>query len=90
EGRQVRERHPLGRPARPQDRHALVTDPAVATEPVEILRAAVDALEAPDLALDDAAKIASDAASVAADAAAALEAAARLAARDDIAQTTFL
>lgn len=54
------------------------------------LEAVVDQLEASDLPLDEAARIANDAASLAADAAAALEAAARLAARDDIAQTTFL
>lgn len=59
-------------------------------EAIDRLELAVSALEQPDLPLDDAAKIAGDAASVAADAAAALEAAARLAARDDIAQTTFL
>ena len=60
------------------------------SEPVEHLRVAVDALEAGDLALDDAARLANDTASVAADAAAALEAASRLAARDDLAQTSLL
>ncbi len=59
-------------------------------EPVEALEAAVDRLEQDGVPLDEAAQIASDAASVAADAAAALEAAARLAARDDLAQTSLL
>lgn len=59
-------------------------------EPVEALQAAVARLEEDGISLDDAARIASDAASVAADAAAALEAAARLAARDDLAQTSLL
>ncbi len=59
-------------------------------EPVEALEAAVDQLEQDGISLDDAARIANDAASVAADAAAALEAAARLAARDDLAQTSLL
>lgn len=59
-------------------------------EPVEALQAAVARLEEDGIALDDAARVASDAASVAADAAASLEAAARLAARDDLAQTSLL
>lgn len=67
-----------------------MSDLATADGAAERLELAVATLEQPDLPLEDAAKIAGDAASVAADAAAALEAAARLAARDDIAQTAFL
>lgn len=54
------------------------------------LEQAVTALEAGDLTLDEAARLATDSAELAADAAAALEAAARLAARDDLAQTSLL
>ncbi len=57
---------------------------------VDTLEAAVDRLEQGELSLDDAARIATETADVAADAAAALEAAARLAARDDLAQTSLL
>lgn len=57
---------------------------------VDALEEAVAQLEQGDLALDDAATLAMNAGSVAADAAAALEAAARLAARDDLAQTSLL
>lgn len=57
---------------------------------VDVLGAAVDRLEQGELSLDDAARIATETADVAADAAAALEAAARLAARDDLAQTSLL
>lgn len=57
---------------------------------VDVLEAAVDRLEQGELSLDDAARIATETADVAADAAAALEAAARLAARDDLAQTSLL
>ena len=63
---------------------------AAPAQPLEQLEAVVDQLEQPDLPLDQAATIAGNGASVAADAAAALEAAARLAARDDIAQTSLL
>jgi exonuclease VII small subunit len=57
---------------------------------VDQLEAAIDRLEQGELSLDDAARIATETADVAADAAAALEAAARLAARDDLAQTSLL
>lgn len=57
---------------------------------VDALEEAVAQLEQGELALDDAATLAMNAGSVAADAAAALEAAARLAARDDLAQTSLL
>lgn len=57
---------------------------------VDQLEAALDRLEQGELSLDDAARIATETADVAADAAAALEAAARLAARDDLAQTSLL
>lgn len=54
------------------------------------LEQAVDELEQSGLELDAAAQLATQTAEVAADAAAALEAAARLAARDDLAQTSLL
>ncbi len=57
---------------------------------VDALEEAVAQLEQGELTLDDAATLAMNAGSVAADAAAALEAAARLAARDDLAQTSLL
>ncbi|MEH3053927.1 MAG: exodeoxyribonuclease VII small subunit [Patulibacter minatonensis] len=57
---------------------------------VDALEGAVDRLEQGELSLDDAAQLATRTADVAADAAAALEAAARLAARDDLAQTSLL
>lgn len=57
---------------------------------VDALEQAVDRLEQPDLSLDDAARLATETADVAAQAAQALEAAARLAARDDLAQTSLL
>jgi exonuclease VII small subunit len=57
---------------------------------VDALEQAVDQLEHTELSLDDAAQLATSTADVAAEAAQALEAAARLAARDDLAQTSLL
>lgn len=68
-----------------------MSDPAAAQgDAAAKLAAAVEALEAPGLSLEDAAALASGSAELAANAAAALEAAARLAARDDLAQTSLL
>lgn len=57
---------------------------------IDALEQAVDRLELGELSLDDAARVATETADLAAEAAATLESAARLAARDDLAQTSLL